>query len=179
MKKKETPGLPEPTREELKRELDRIEESTFEEEYERKRRGKSQEPEAIHAPKMPSPNKLWPKDSDIEKAEFINRIKKWQEENRGYVLKDIDPNQTEIMNITKIKFPLELLDFLVNKASIVLGERGGIKVLGRIKQIKISAASSTGGITIFVRDEKGIDGKLIFENKDGFPLYSYSKSFFK
>ncbi len=171
--KKLWPEIPTPTGSQLNRRLEGIEKATQEEEYERKRLGVTQEPEARRVPGLPRPKKLWPKEKDIERFDFDSEIEGWGDNNEDYKLETINPSEVRFYNTSDSDISLEFIDNLITGAVIAMEDIAHLKSFSEIKQIRvISVPPETEDIVLYVRDNMGLSAELKFYAESPFVLKS-------
>ena len=137
--------------EELASTLERIEDDTWYEAKERERLGKTQEPERVRLPRGQVAEYFRAKEAERGKG-VPDFIKEWQEENKNYVVQNDDVSEAKIINETDVKFPVEFVDYLIDKARRSLREKD-FHVFDEIETIKIRAISEKQGIIMAVRDK--------------------------
>lgn len=164
---------PTPTREQLNKRLADIEEATLEEEYERKRRGKTQEPEAVRVSGSPRSKKLWPKERETGKFDFDSEVEKWLDNNEDYEFETIDASKVRFFNTTDSNISLEFIDFLITGAIIVMEDVSNLTTFKEIKQIRLkSVPPETEDIVMTIRDNVGTSAELKFYPESPFVLKS-------
>jgi len=151
-----------------------IEEATFEEEMERKRRGLTLEPKArreqllktgpVHGT---SPAALEGREGEKTTEE---RIKNWLEENPDYRFRAIDPEWTEIRDDSGIDVPAEFVDYLIDNAAEA-AESKKLNLFGKVEKIKIKPISvSAEVISLVIRDTENTTVVLNFSANPPFNL---------
>ncbi len=96
-------------------------------------------------------------------------IKRWQEANSDYVLKNIDTSRVEIANMTGAEVPFEFVDYLISMANDSM-ESKDIHLLGKIKQVKIRLNRNTKELIIMAKDTEDTIGAFYFEVEPPFSL---------
>ena len=96
-------------------------------------------------------------------------IKRWQEANSGYVLKNIDTNRIEIANMTGAEMSFEFVDYLISMANDLMESRD-IHLFGEIKQVKIRLNRNTKELIVMAKDTKDTIGAFYFEAEPPFSL---------